>query len=134
MTRRQFREHVFKILFSLDFYPAEEAEEQIDNYLLQDEIKMTDEEKQEVRDRVNNLLQKLADIDARLEEISEGWSLKRMGGAERGILRNAVYEICFSEDTPDKVAVNEAVELAKKYCGDEGPVFVNGVLAKLMKD
>ena len=67
-----------------------------------------------------------------LSESASGWRLNRMGKAELTILRIATYEIRYDEDVPDKVAINEAVELAKKYGNDSSSGFVNGVLAKVV--
>ena len=73
----------------------------------------------------------LPEIDLLLEGAARGWKLSRIGKVELTILRLAVYEMRFDEDIPEKVAINEAVELSKKFGGDEAPAFVNGVLAKL---
>ncbi|HAL29861.1 MAG TPA: transcription antitermination factor NusB [Coriobacteriia bacterium] len=71
------------------------------------------------------------EVDARIEATSQHWSLMRMPFVDRNILRLAVYEIMFEEDVPASVAINEAVELAKAYGGDDSPKFVNGVLGKI---
>ena len=133
MTRRQIREHIFKILFSLEFFTEDEVEEQIENYF-ETEITATDEEKTEIADKVKAILSKKAEEDKILSEVSEGWSLKRMGSSEREILRIATYEVNYDDNVPAKVAINEAVELAKKYGSDDAPSFVNGVLAKIVKE
>ena len=133
MTRRQLREHIFKILFSLEFFTEDEVEEQIENYF-ENEITATDEEKTEIADKVKAILSKKAEEDKILSEVSEGWSLKRMGSSEREILRIATYEVNYDDNVPAKVAINEAVELAKKYGSDDAPSFVNGVLAKIVKE
>ena len=73
-------------------------------------------------------------LDARINEVAKGWKTGRMGKAELTILRLALYEMAYDEDIPEKVAINEAVELAKKFGGDDAPSFINGVLAKLVKD
>ena len=65
------------------------------------------------------------------QEETTGWKTGRMNKADLTILRLAVYEMKWDEDIPVKVAINEAVELAKKYSSDEGPSFINGVLAKI---
>ena len=147
MTRRTLREHCFKMLFCTDFYPPEEAGEQIEDYFLSGSEEETDEngntetihlvalskeEEEECRSRVDTVLEKLPEIDRILEGVAEGWRLGRMGRVELTILRLACFEIRFDETVPDKVAINEAVELAKKFGGDESPSFVNGVLAKLV--
>ena len=147
MTRRTLREHCFKMLFCTDFYPPEEAGEQIEDYFLSGSEEETDEngntetihlvalskeEEEECRSRVDTVLEKLPEIDRILEGVAEGWKLGRMGRVELTILRLACFEIRFDDSVPDKVAINEAVELAKKFGGDESPSFVNGVLAKLV--
>ena len=66
-----------------------------------------------------------------LNEASKGWKVNRMSKVDLAIMRLAVYEMKMDEDIPVKVAINEAVELAKKFGGDDSPAFVNGVLAKL---
>ena len=70
-------------------------------------------------------------IDELLEKYSKGWKLSRMNKVDLTILRLGVYEMKYDEDIPERVAINEAVELAKKFGGDESPAFVNAVLAKL---
>lgn len=77
---------------------------------------------------------KMGDIDARLEESSDNWSVSRMPVVDRSILRIAVYEMLYVDDVPVSVAINEAVELAKAFGGeDESPRFVNGVLGKIAR-
>ena len=66
-----------------------------------------------------------------IEEVSEGWKIKRMGRVDLSIMRLAVYEMKYDEDIPVRVAINEAVEIAKKYGQDNSPSFVNGILAKV---
>ncbi|MGB3635047.1 MAG: transcription antitermination factor NusB [Rubrobacteraceae bacterium] len=68
------------------------------------------------------------DLDARLTEVSVGWPVHRMSAVDRTILRLALYEMLHVEDVPPEVAINEAVELAKGFSGEESPVFVSGVL------
>lgn len=70
-------------------------------------------------------------IDAKIEETSQHWSLMRMPFVDRNILRLAVYEILYSDDVPASVAINEAVELAKTFGGEDSPKFVNGVLGRI---
>ena len=70
-------------------------------------------------------------IDELLNNLSTGWKTSRMNRVDLTILRLATYEIKWDEEIPTGVAINEAVELAKKYSSDSGPAFVNGVLAKV---
>lgn len=70
-------------------------------------------------------------VDQQIEATSEHWTLSRMPLVDRNILRLAVYEIVFRDEIPDSVAINEAVEMAKVYGGDDSSKFVNGVLGKI---
>ena len=78
------------------------------------------------------VLEHLEEIDSLINTHSSGWKTSRMNKVDLTILRLAVYEMKWDEDIPEKVAVNEAVELAKRFSGDEGPAFVNGILGKMM--
>jgi N utilization substance protein B len=68
------------------------------------------------------------ELDSVLSEVSVGWPVHRMSAVDRSILRLALYEMLHVDDVPPDVAVNEAVELAKGFSGDEAPAFVGGVL------
>lgn len=86
-------------------------------------------------DLVRGVESKRVAIDGNLKAAAENWSLGRMPIVDRSILRIATYEILFVEDVPTSVAINEAVELAKDFGGeDDSPRFVNGVLGKIAKD
>ena len=73
-------------------------------------------------------------IDETIEAISENWTIMRMPLVDRSILRIAVWEILFADDIPDSVTINEAVEMAKVYGGEDSSKFVNGILGKLAED
>lgn len=147
MTRSKLREHCFKMLFCTDFHPAEEKTEQLIQYFEEpkeddlntegvDEIihdvDMSEENSAYLKEKAEAVILKIPELDLKINEVAEGWKTKRMGKAELTILRLALYEILYDEDVPEKVAINEAVELAKKYGGNEAPAFINGVLAKLV--
>ncbi|WP_033167781.1 transcription antitermination factor NusB [Clostridium sp. KNHs205] len=133
MNRREIREHLFRMLFRKDFHEENEMTEQIDLY-----FESLEEPKEEdliyLKERFGKILLKLPEIDVLLSEISSGWKLSRMGKVDLTILRLAVFEIKFDDDVPTKVAINEAVEIAKLFGGDSSGAFVNGVLAKLAKE
>jgi N utilization substance protein B len=74
---------------------------------------------------------KREDIDALLESYVEGWTLDRLGTLERSILRIATYELLREADVPKAVAIDQAVELAKRFCSDEAAALVNGVLGSM---
>jgi transcription antitermination protein NusB len=75
-----------------------------------------------------------AAIDQLLSEYSEGWTLDRMPGVDRAVLRIGLYELLWAADIPDAVAIDEAVELAKTLSTDESPKFVNGILGRVLRD
>ena len=130
MTRREFREHTAKLIFIFDFYPEAEWKEQFESYADYSEIK--EEDREGLWQRVMALEEKKADIDSFIDGASKKWRINRLSKTDLMLLRVAVYEIKFDSEIPDKVSINEAVELAKIYGGDESPAFVNGVLAKFM--
>ena len=120
------------MLFRKEFHKAEELNEQMELYI--SEIKEpTVEEYSYLTNRFQKVLDKLESIDQILSEAVSGWKLHRMGKVELTILRLAVYELCFDEEIPDKVAINEAIEMGKIFGGDEAPGFINGVLAKVVQ-
>lgn len=133
MKRRELREHIFQLLFRVEFNGQEEMPEQIslfvDDMKEENEVKEADEAY--ISGKYAKIVEKLPEIDAKLDEVSKGWKTSRMGKVDLTILRLAVYEMMYDEDIPEKVAINEAVELSKKFGGDESPAFINGVLAKL---
>ena len=131
MTRREIREQVFKMLFRVEFYKQEEMSEQI--ALCEDDAcSWKEKDKTYIFEKVEKISEKLEEIDAKINEVSEGWKTGRMGKVDLTLIRLAVYEMLYEEDVPAKVAINEAVELAKQYGTDNSPSFVNGVLAKLV--
>ncbi|SDJ25803.1 NusB antitermination factor [Frankineae bacterium MT45] len=73
-------------------------------------------------------------IDQILAEFSDGWTIDRMPGVDRALLRIALYELLWRDDVPDAVVIDEAVELAKTLSTDESPRFVNGLLARVMRE
>ncbi len=133
MSRREIREHIFKLLFLLEFHRADELSEQAELYMDEvEEASPTEKESGYILDKFHKIEENLEGIDKLLSDASEGWKLNRMGKVDLSILRLAVYEMKMDEDIPTGVAINEAVELAKKFGGDESPAFINGVLAKLV--
>jgi N utilization substance protein B len=131
MTRRKLRENMFRMLFRVEFHDEDEMKEQLG--LFEEELEDVSEEDQAyLAARTDDVLSHLKEIDDALNEKSAGWKTSRMGKVDLTILRLAVYEIRFDSDVPNKVAVNEAVELAKKYGTDDSASFINGVLAKFL--
>ena len=132
MKRREQRECIFQLLFRVEFNGEEEMPGQTELFLeaMREEYKPGEQDESYILQKYAKIAEKLPEIDGMLEKASRGWKTSRMGKVELTILRLAVYEMRFDEDIPEKVAINEAIELSKKFGGDDAPSFVNGVLAR----
>ena len=95
-----------------------------------DKILVTDAIKDYITEKCKAIMEMIPELDAAINEKTTGWKTTRMGKVDLTLLRLAVYEILKEEEVPTKVAINEAVELAKIYGTDDSKSFVNGVLAK----
>ena len=134
MKRRELREHIFQLLFRVEFNEQDEMAEQVSLYVddMKEEEIVEPKDETYIEEKYKKIVEKLPEIDELLEKYSKGWKLSRMNKVDLTILRLAVYEMRWDEDVPTGVAIDEAVELAKKYSSEDGPSFVNGVLAKLV--
>lgn len=131
MIRTELREHIFKMLFQVEFNEAEEMPEHLKLYFESLE-RATDEDKAYIQNKYEAVVSRLPEIDMLLNEKTQGWKTNRMNKVDLAVLRLAVYEMRWDDDIPLGVAINEAVELAKRFGGDESPSFVNGVLGRLI--
>ena len=130
MKRAEVRENIFKLLFCNEFHNAQEMPEQYRLFL--DALEeCTESNRTYIQTKVTDIAGHLDEIDKKINEVSIGWSTDRMSKTDLTIIRLAYYEMKMAEDIPERVAVDQAVELAKKYGSDESPAFVNGILAKL---
>lgn len=132
MTRRELRTYAFKLLYRSFFYNEEEMTEQERLFFEDSEIEIDVFDMEYVQRRVEEVISKISEIDAVIDSKTEKWKTDRINYVDLTILRLAYYEIKYDDDIPMAVAINEAVELAKIYGGDESSSFVNGVLAKLL--
>ncbi len=132
MSRTELREHIFRMLFRIEFNSTEEMKDQ-EGFYFEELEEAAGKDQEYILEKYRAIVAKKEEIDALLNEVSDGWKTSRMNRVDLTILRLAVYEIQWDEDVPTGVAINEAVELAKKYSSDEGPSFVNGILAKVVK-
>ena len=133
MRRREQREHIFKLLFMSEFNSQKEMEEQLALYFADIE-NLEEKDKEYISKKYMSIMNHTDELDAKLNGISMGWKTSRMGKVELTILRQAVYEMQYDSEVPSKVAINEAVNLAKKFGGKDSPAFINGVLAKLVTE
>lgn len=131
MTRRELRENVFKMLFRVEFHEEGEMSGQLG--MIDDELEnIKEEDSTYINKKCSDIIAKISEIDEAINASTTGWKTTRMAKVDLSIIRLAVYEIKYEEDVPAKVAVNEAVELAKLYGTDNSASFVNGVLAKFV--
>ena len=130
MKRTELREHIFKVLFGVEFNAEQEMLEQLQLYFEQLED-AREKDLDYIRTKSSKIAEKIAEIDSLNNEHTTGWKTSRMNKVDLTILRLAVYEMKWDEDVPTGVAIDEAVELAKKYSSNEGPAFINAVLGKL---
>lgn len=135
MTKKRTRENLYIMLFQANFHGKGDLSEQIELYLEQlEDADATEKAKTALRKRFGEMYKKFEDIDKIIAEKAKGWEVSRLAKSDLTILRLAVFEILYDEDVPNSVAINEAVELAKKYGTDKSYRFVNGVLASVAKE
>lgn len=127
LNRTEAREYVFALLFAKTFAMADDLAE-----FYAAEISNTDEDFGLQADYIKNtffgIMDNLSVIDEKIGENSQGWKLNRLSRVAISLMRLSVYEMTCSSDVPKLVAINEAIELAKKYDDDSAPAFINGVL------
>jgi len=141
MSRTNARKSAFYLIFQHDFVGMEGMEEaknvlcgtdgteRAEEYDLTGEI--DDNDRAFINRTVDGTLQNMEKIDELINTYAKGWSVSRMSKVDLAILRMAVYELKFSDETPTGVVINEAVEAAKKYSSDSAPAFINGILGNI---
>ena len=132
MGRRETRENAMKLLYQVQIQ-RDDIEEQINRFVVEQEIK----EKQDIEyllDVVNGVIKNENELDNLISIHAKGWTIHRMPKVDLAIMRLTCYEIKYRKDIPVNVSINEAVEKAKKYSGDQSKTFVNGVLGKVFAE
>ncbi len=130
MGRRELREQIFKLLFRVEFNKKEDMPEQEKLFFLEEENTASEKDEKYILVKYEDIASRLDVIDDMINKEAKGWDTTRMGKVDLTLIRLAVYEIKYDDEIPTGVAINEAVELAKKFGQDNSPAFVNGVLAK----
>jgi len=133
MSRRTAREHIFKIIFQTEFYNENDIDEAINIYS-QNITDASQEDMNFIKSEIEGILENKSVIDDTINRYAEGWEVGRLAKVDLAVLRLAVYEILYASDIPDRVAVNEAVELVKAFSSDKAPAFINGVLGKIVSN
>jgi len=132
--RTRAREFALQILYQLDI-TNDKLEDILDNFWQEQEEEQVDSAiKDFTQSIVRGVAQNLKLIDERISQHATNWQLKRMAVVERNILRLASFELLFRSDIPPKVSINEAVDLAKRFSGEEAGKFVNGILDKIKNE
>ncbi|MBG7617108.1 MAG: transcription antitermination factor NusB [Chloroflexi bacterium] len=125
-TRRKARVIALQILYEVDL-TNHGAQETIDRFMA--EQALPEENRLFVRSLVDGIISNIDDLDNYIREFATAWPVEQLALIDRNILRLAIYEILIGHTVPLKVAINEAIELAKKFGGDNSARFVNGVLS-----
>jgi len=131
--RTRAREFALQILYQIDI-TGDTADDALNNFWGAFEENIVDEVRDFTEQLVKGVRNNLSAVDDKISKYATNWQLRRMAVVDRNILRLAGYEMMFREDIPPKVSINEAVELAKKYSGQEAGKFVNGILDKIKSE
>ena len=126
MTRSELRQKIMTILYQINVYQNNKIEYEVDK-VISDALEIDNEF---VRDSVYGVITNQTDIDAIADSYLNKWTIKRLGFTDQAILRLGIYELLYT-DTPEVVAINEAIELAKDYSDDDVRQMINRVLAKV---
>jgi transcription antitermination protein NusB len=134
--RRQSRERALQALYQLELKGASTPAEALEQaWAASAEEGPRDEETNSFAlELVKGVQEHLKDVDELIKKHSHNWKLDRMSRIDRNVLRLGVFELKYRDDIPSKVSLNEAVELGKKFGGEQSSAFINGLLDKLAQD
>ena len=133
MKRSAIRELTFRLIYSLEIQKAENLEEQIELYLECNEVD-EEEAKEYIKDAIMGIKVHSEEIKSLIEKnLKADWTIERISKIDLSLLKLAIYEIKYKE-IPYKVAINECLELAKKYGEETSRNFINGILASIVKE
>ena len=133
MGRKEDRAHTFSLVFQLPHINTNDIEAVVEAYYGGLETGKKGINTKFVKSGFEGVIQNLDEIDKKIKAVLTDWDLNRLAAADFAILRLAVFELAFSDEVPPKVAINEAVELAKVYSSEDAPKFINGVLGGVSK-
>lgn len=136
MKRSELRESIFKLLFMDNFNRAEEMPEQLTLYfdtLDREQSGLSEQDQAYMEQKYRHVHEHLDSIDKLLNDTASGWKISRMSKVDLNILRLAVYEMVYDDEIPVRVAINEAVEIAKRFGGDDSASFINGILGSISR-
>ncbi|ERK48140.1 transcription antitermination factor NusB [Leptotrichia sp. oral taxon 879] len=131
MTRREIREEIFKLLFEYELI-NNNIEKRINDVINEESLKK-DEEVNFLRSYVTEIIANENILIERIKDVLEGWTYERLGTIEKVLLKVSFYEITI-KNIGYEIAINEVLEIAKKYSYNDTKDFLNGILAKLIKN
>lgn len=129
-VRREGRENAVQALYAIELSPSQPREA---IHLFWEASRFKPAAKAFATELLSGILDKSAELDARISAKSPNWSLSRMAKIDLAIIRLAAYELIYREDIPKNVTINEAIEIAKKFGSEESPAFVNGILDEIAR-
>lgn len=132
MSRKSAREEVMKLVYQIIMNQSS-SEEALKDFYENQENELPFEEKEYINSCVIGIQRDAEKIDKYIEEYSKGWKVNRISKVDLAIMRVSIYEMLKRQDVPNAVAVNEAIELAKKYSGEKSSSFINGILGNIIK-
>jgi len=133
MSRKKARDCAFKLVFEIPFH-NNDYDSRLDFFFENEECaNLTQKDKEYISSVIRNCYINLETIDEKINKSLKDWTTDRLNKTTLSILRLAFCEFTYLTDVPYQVAINEAVELAKVYCDDNDPAFINGVLADIVK-
>ena len=127
---QKFREIVFQMLYSYDFSQDQEKDM---SELLMEELKVTKKSTREAYQRMMKIYEKAHEIDDQIRLVSREYQFDRISSVEKNILRLGIFEICYDESIPPKVAIAEAIRLCRKFGTPESAEFINAILDQIFK-
>ncbi len=132
MNRRTARKHAFSLVYSIPFHPITDTEEVFERYVTEELPELNNETRLYLSRVYNGCVNKMENLDTRIEGLLTDWEIGRINKVDLAILRLSLYESEY-DNLPLSVSINEAVELAKEYGDDSSPKFINGLLGRASK-
>lgn len=133
MSRRTARKHAFFLIFQIEFHAQYDSNAQTELYFGDTENNINETDAEYIKAAVSGTYARLSEIDAFISNNLSGWDIDRINKIDLALIRLAVYEIMYMPDIPERVSINEAVEMAKAFGTDESYQFVNGILGNILQ-
>lgn len=133
MGRKLAREAAMKLVYQMHINVVD-SKETLNSFFDNGEEQLEEIDKEYISECVKGVEENKKLIDEYIERYSKGWKISRISMVDLAIMRLSIYEMLIREDVPNVVAVNEAIELAKKYSGEKSSVFVNGILGRVIEE